>query len=124
MSMQKPYRGIHNGGWKKGFLSYNFKTNEYEIVNFQGAWPVIEDSVGQSTGLNDRENVEIYGSDIIQFWWIQENEWGPPVAVEMKSYCPSGDDRITGWWADDSPVTENCRVIGNIHQNPELLEKT
>lgn len=61
MSTQKGnYRGIHNGGWKKGFLSYNFKTNEYEIVNSQGVWPVIESSVGQSTGMEDKEGVEIY----------------------------------------------------------------
>jgi hypothetical protein len=41
----------------------------------------------------------------------------------MKSYCPSGDDRITGWWAEDSSVTENCRVIGTIHDPKEQSNK-
>ena len=64
MSEHRKYRGKHNGGWKKGFLSYNFKTNEYEIVNSQGVWPVIPESVGQSTGIED---YDIWEGDIIQF---------------------------------------------------------
>ncbi len=83
-----------------------------------------------STGMNDMkrtkeypEGQRIFDGDIIRFWWRQEEKWGPPTPVEMKAYCPSGDDRIMGWWADDSPVTENCDVIGNIYQHPELLKR-
>jgi len=65
MSEHGKYRGKHNGGWKKGFLSYNFKTNEYEIVNSQGVWPVIPESVGQSTGPVGRNGIDVYGGDII-----------------------------------------------------------
>lgn len=60
------FRGLHNGGWKKGFLSYNFKTNEHEIVNSQGAWPVIEESIGQSTGRQSISGIDAYDGDKVK----------------------------------------------------------
>jgi len=67
----------------------------------------------QYTGLKDRDGKEIYEGDIIQWW----NKVTPSQAVV----------RIPGGWnpfIDDMTLdsTHHIEVIGNIHENPELLE--
>lgn len=66
MNNQRPYRAIHNGGWKYGWLSYDYVRNEYLIVNSQGSWPVIESTIGQQVGLQDKHGKEGYFGDIVK----------------------------------------------------------
>lgn len=112
------YRGIHNGGWKKGFLSYNFKTNEYEIVNSQGVWPVTGESVGQSTGEKDCNKAEIFNKD-----WVKANIYSDEEPQILQVYYRKG-----AYIIDYKDSESDCVMIGEfvgsleLTDNPELLE--
>jgi len=75
------------------------------------AWP----PEMQFTGLHDKNGREIYGGDIVRW-----NEWESE-CVSMNWYSCQ-DESIFGWIAGNKPLDSKCEVIGNIYENPELLE--
>jgi len=73
----------------------------------------------QFTGLLDRNGKEIYEGDIVT--------WGyGPTAVRFAALEEDNEEgypvKRIGWIVDDCFLDGNCEVIGNIHENPELLE--
>lgn len=80
----------------------------------------------QSTGLVDREGVEIYEGDIVKIpddYKIFGKNAGEMCKVIFDSGCfrlKTSYGRGRGFWfEDDSTVT----IIGNIYENPELWEE-
>lgn len=71
----------------------------------------------QFTGLHDKNGVEIYFGDILDF---DEREWGGPFKPEVLKFTGSFFDWPYSGSAGD--VCEYRQIIGNIHENPELLE--
>lgn len=112
----------YNGKWIYGSLIY-FKESYYIQESGEGesfVYPmnveVISETVGQFTEIYDKDGVEIYAGDIVnvkageycQGVW----EWDGIVAIE--------DIRLA---YQDIENADTIEVIGNIHDNPELMER-
>jgi hypothetical protein len=83
--------------------------------------------VMQSTGLVDQSGVEIFEGDILMYQeepiLIEPPEWRMIDAFMV--HCRPGLDSFRDDYSRDNEPSRQIRegqVIGNIHQNPELLE--
>jgi len=87
----------------------------------------------QYTGLKDNNGKEIYEGDIITFTEIDEDsclgkedthtgkvEWIDEIA-QWRFIYPSGQ-RTELHFIVQLPTIKSCEVIGNIYENPELLQ--
>ena len=77
-----------------------------------GRFPVVNDTVGQYTGLKDKAGRLIFEGDILAW---DEKEWGGPHTEIVAWDYEQLSCRANDW-------REWCEIIGNIYDNPELLE--
>ena len=99
--------------------------NFAEYCEFQGDQEIANIVLMQSTGLKDENGKEIFEGDIVRYetqdgpeddyvFWLEEcAAWGlMPIGNEINKGCflfNVGNDAV--------------EIVGNIHQNPELLER-
>ena len=133
------FRGkwIANGNWLFGGFHSRFGRAFIigcsKALRFEGA-EVIPESIGQFTGLTDKTGKKVFEGDILKFTdakyeyeWIGRVEFGNPneeynwgfQLVYIKGEKPNTDILC---WFDMEEVGAFAEVIGNIHDNPELLE--
>lgn len=108
------------GNWIKGSLIVGRDLEsgqlEYLIAPLSAYYTevkkVIPETVGQYTGLTDKNGTKIFEGDIVK------NEIGIKTTVEFYNgrYYPFIAFPEHRCWECDE-----CEVIGNIHENPELL---
>jgi uncharacterized phage protein (TIGR01671 family) len=112
------FRGkrINNGEWVYGYYLYLKFSNTHFILEkstdeFREVDPA---TLGQYTGLNDKNGKEIYEGDIARY--KQYVVWG-------KLSEHTGEVKITplnGVMVDSVSIGRDYEVIGNIYENPEL----
>lgn len=131
------FRGkrIDNGEWVEGNLfipdlpdaptEICIGTNVIRIT-----YDVIPETIGQYTGLTDKNGKKIFEGDILKLWRSVGNDmelrmkYPKPLVVE---YC----DLWCQFVVEDNEIKEQYgiwqdfqafEVIGNIHDNPELMK--
>ena len=112
MNREIKFRGkrIDTGKWVYGYLADESYINDINTVDLSSV-EVDPDTVGQYTGLKDRNGKEIYEGDIVR----HINGFIDEVKYRYGGFHPI--DKIL--WEVQKNLVE---VIGNIHDNPELLE--
>lgn len=120
------------GNWHTGLLAH-IGNAWYIISNKAGietAFEVIPSTIGQYTGLTDKNGKKIFEGDIIKykntdgikFNGVALTVIGKVVYNEKNaSFAISGKDEIGAKHYDYFPI-KNIEDIGNIHDNPELLK--
>lgn len=115
---------MDNGEWVKGFYvcipdTHYIMTGKFDsltngIINSE-AYKVDPSTIGQFTGLEDKLGTKIFEGDVI-------DDLGVEYIVVFDSDYAQFRGKFDGWNAEISHIASRCEVIGNIHDNPELLE--
>lgn len=139
-----------NGKWIYGFVFqegiYSFMLHPEHFKAPECACEVLTETVGQFTGLQDRNNFDIYEGHICKHHWklyhpIEGSEEVTESAIdEVGTIEYMGDsfgfvrnDRKSSMWGGLDTNNGNkphgphndhwFEIIGNVHDNPELLEE-
>ena len=114
-----------NGDWVYGSYIPNYNNNDW-IVQDGDFFAVDSDTVGQFTGFYDKNGKEIYEGDIIGchnpdiVHLIFYNESQGRFMAALNGDIENDFFGVCG--LDDSRWNASKEVIGNIHDNPELLK--
>ena len=130
------FRGkTSDGEWVEGDLLqikyYNKPIIEYQIMPqtpVSSAYPVLPETVGQYTGLTDRNGKRIFEGDICKFKRFNDVHIGKVVFNVTTASFIMWYQPIVGAYGEKATqkmllsVCDNIEVVGNIHGNPELME--
>ncbi len=132
------FRGkrTNNGEWVEGsYVAANHHWHKHGIhrdwivcnAYANGGWfalgvkyPVITESIGQFTGLTDKNGKKIFEGDILntsnsncRIWYVD---------YKNTAFCSNQGNANYSCVLDDFMLYSSVEVIGNIHDNPELLK--
>lgn len=105
------------------------KTRLRAIATYYGDWRAVEvgtDTICQYTGLTDKNGNKIWENDVIGYWDTYSTENGlaeadciGKVFWDDETLSFQVTERLS---AESYEVMDECSVIGNIFDNPDLLK--
>ena len=115
------FRGKTFGGkWVEGYYVVEKSTGKHKITD--GLLDIDEvkaETIGMGTGVLDKDGTEIFEGDVVQngeggyfyvvYWWDED------AAFRGKQVGSSSTIGLNYW-------RKELRIVGNIHDNPELLQ--
>ena len=118
-------RRVDDGEWVYGDLIH-YRPKTYKIMEQDfGLWDVLEGAddvdpatVGQLTGLRDKNGAEIYEGDIV-YYHPEANVGKGLVEFLGGCFCVTGEDFLS---CLDNFATAGIEVIGNKWEDSELLQ--
>ena len=129
---------IDNGEWvqgnlitdehdeKKCFIGYVFGTNDDGAPHDYDVVEVDQSTICQCTGLKDKNGKLIWENDVVAYWDTYSTESGyaeadciGKVVWDDETISFQVTNRLS---AESYEVLDECSVIGNKFDNPELLE--
>ena len=126
--------------WVEGDLIQAFRGNQLSSCSIMPntptayCWKVIPETVGQYTGLTDKNGVRIFEGDIVKctdtindFEFNAVVEFGNPNGeynwgYQLKFISGEESNFDILCWVDMEETGAYIEIIGNIHDNPERLE--
>jgi uncharacterized phage protein (TIGR01671 family) len=126
------FRGklAHSGEWATGYLIKSVQGNTYiyppEVIHSDGhhvlfdsdnAWRVDPETVGEYTGLHDKDGVKIFEGDIV-CWKLLSGD-----IVKGTLEFIRGCFFVVSQHQVLHETNGHFEVIGNIHDSPELLKE-
>ena len=125
------FRGkrIDDGKWVEGYL-YGIWEQRYILWGMTNNVPnmveVDPETICQYTGLTDKNGKKIWEGDIVGYWDTYSTENGlseadcvGEVVWDNETISFQVTNRLS---AESYEVLDECSVIGNVFDNPELLE--
>lgn len=117
-----------NGEWVEGLLTVMW--GQYHIINPNDentAYPIDEKTICQYTGLTDKNRRKIFENDIVAYWdtYSTENGYAEADCIgevywDDETLSFQVTERLS---AESYEVLDECSVVGNVFDNPEMLEK-
>lgn len=117
------------GKWIEGDLLQYLGCGKVYIAQYYkgaGGQEVIPETVGQYTGLTDKNGTKIFEGDIVKVRLLYSNGERATeittVVYDENNCCYSPMNwKESCQWCDYSTSIKEIEVIGNIYDNPELL---
>lgn len=129
------FRGkrIDNGEWVEGNLFVSDTDGRTHILVgtriITIEWEVYQETIGQFTGLTDKNGKRIFEGDIVIYDNSPYNAYCEPQKGVIAWRNGSLSFKYRPWTSvmyrplcSDDFFSVKCEVIGNIHDNPDLLE--
>ena len=134
------FRGKSQNSNKWVYGWYCGKTLNHDMSDTEGSSQIIDfktlywhtcrpETVGQFTGLTDKNGKKIFEGDILRAWSDYHQIYYGHCVVRCGVFNCSCCHGVYGWCLEDGdiriledPDKYSYEVCGNIHDNPELLE--
>lgn len=128
-------KGINRGEWIYGSFVEDTNLNACCIRDKSLVYELVDrETVGQYTGLTDKNGKKIFEGDIISAITLDTGKEQRAVICFGNFVDENNDDEYIGFFIEFDGIKttitqllmEECKnrieIIGNIHDNPELLE--